>query len=48
MIRDVIKKKLTEPHLVPQDRKMIDMVDELVRSKISKSGGDYWLHIYSD
>ncbi|RNA27662.1 hypothetical protein BpHYR1_039893 [Brachionus plicatilis] len=34
--RDLIRKRLTQPNLLPPDRKMVDLIDELIKKKISK------------
>ena len=36
MTRDLIKTRLKEPHKIPQDKKMIDLVDELIKQKLSE------------
>lgn len=35
MIRELIKRRLTEPHLVPSDKKMTELVDEIAKQRLS-------------
>ncbi|CAF0885751.1 unnamed protein product [Brachionus calyciflorus] len=32
--RDLIRKRLTQPNLLPPDRKMVDLIDELIKQKM--------------
>ena len=36
MARDLIKTRLKEPHKIPQDKKMIDLIDDLIKKNLSK------------
>ena len=35
MARDLIKTRLKEPHKIPKDTKMIDLLDDMIKQRLS-------------